>query len=191
MLSMIAAEVLGVEVDDVRFARVDFGFDAGRSGNLRLAGHVLHRQRRQAGRRGCAPAAGRDRRRSGWKSTRDDLVFRGREIINRRDDRQRISLKDVVRWGAFQTGQLVISHGTYAASDETDRFPHRPRQSLARLQPVGLRGRGGGRSGNRAREGGRLLGSRRQRLPAEPAGREGPGASARPSCRSVTRSSRT
>lgn len=121
VLSMIAAEVLGVGVDDVRFARVDSDstpVDPGTFGSrvTFFTGHAVKRAAEDA-RRQLAEIAGKR-----MKVDPDDLVFRGREIINLRDERQRMSLKDAVRWGAFQTGQLVISHGTYAAAEETIDF---------------------------------------------------------------------
>ena len=121
VLSMIAAEVLGVGVDDVRFARVDSDstpVDPGTFGSrvTFFTGNAVKRAAEDA-RRQLAEIAGKR-----MKVNPDDLVFRHREIINRLDDRQRMSLKDAVRWGAFQTGQLVISHGTYAAGDEKIDF---------------------------------------------------------------------
>ena len=121
VLSMIAAEVLGIGVDDVRFARVDTDstpVDPGTFGSrvTFFTGNAVKRAAEDA-RRQLAEIAG-----ARMNVNPDDLVFRGREIINRLDDRQRMSLKEAVRWGAFQTGQLVISHGTYAAGDEKIDF---------------------------------------------------------------------
>jgi 4-hydroxybenzoyl-CoA reductase alpha subunit len=121
VLSMIAAEVLGVGVDDVRFARVDSDstpVDPGTFGSrvTFFTGNAVKRAAEDA-RRQLAEIAGKR-----MKVNPDDLVFRRREIINRLDDRQRMSLKEAVRLGAFQTGQLVISHGTYAAGDEKIDF---------------------------------------------------------------------
>jgi 4-hydroxybenzoyl-CoA reductase alpha subunit len=121
VLSMIAAEVLGVGVDDVRFARIDSDstpVDPGTFGSrvTFFTGNAVKRAAEDA-RRQLAEIAGKR-----MKVNPDDLVFRRREIINRLDDRQRMSLKEAVRLGAFQTGQLVISHGTYAAGDEKIDF---------------------------------------------------------------------
>jgi 4-hydroxybenzoyl-CoA reductase subunit alpha len=121
VLSMIAAEVLGVGVDDVRFARVDSDstpVDPGTFGSrvTFFTGNAVKRAAEDA-RRQLAEIAGKR-----MKVNPDDLLFRRREIINRLDDRQRMSLKEAVRLGAFQTGQLVISHGTYAAGDEKIDF---------------------------------------------------------------------
>jgi 4-hydroxybenzoyl-CoA reductase subunit alpha len=121
VLSMIAAEVLGVRVDDVRFARVDSDatpVDPGTFGSrvTFFTGNAVKRAAEDARRQLAEIAAKR------MNADPDDLLFRGREVINRRDERQRLSLKEVVRLGAFQTGQLVISHGTYAAGDEKIDF---------------------------------------------------------------------
>jgi 4-hydroxybenzoyl-CoA reductase subunit alpha len=121
VLSMIAAEVLGVRVDDVRFARVDSDatpVDPGTFGSrvTFFTGNAVKRAAEDARRQLAEIAARR------MNADPEDLLFRGREVINRRDERQRMSLKEVVRLGAFQTGQLVISHGTYAAGDEKIDF---------------------------------------------------------------------
>jgi 4-hydroxybenzoyl-CoA reductase alpha subunit len=121
VLSMIAAEVLGVEVEDVRFALVDSDctpVDPGTFGSrvTFFTGNAVKRAAEDA-RRQLAEIAGQK-----MQVNPDDLVFRGREIFSRLDSRQRMSFKDAVRWGAFQTGRLVISHGTYAAGDEKIDF---------------------------------------------------------------------
>ena len=121
VLSMIAAEVLGVGVDDVRFARVDSEstpVDPGTFGSrvTFFTGNAVKRAAEDA-RRQLAEIAGKR-----MQVNPDDLVFRRREIINRLDDHQRMSFKEAVRWGIFQTGQLVISHGVYAAGDEKIDF---------------------------------------------------------------------
>jgi 4-hydroxybenzoyl-CoA reductase subunit alpha len=121
VLSMIAAEVLGVSVDDVRYIRVDSDstpVDPGTFGSrvTFFTGNAVKRAAEDARRQLAMIAAER------LGANPDDLVFRNREIVNRHDDRQRISLKEAVRWGAFQTGRLIISHGTYAAGDEKIDF---------------------------------------------------------------------
>jgi CO/xanthine dehydrogenase Mo-binding subunit len=118
---MIAAEVLGVSVDDVRYIRVDSDstpVDPGTFGSrvTFFTGNAVKRAAEDARRQLATIAAER------LGADPDDLVFRNREIVNRHDDRQRISLKEAVRWGAFQTGRLIISHGTYAAGDEKIDF---------------------------------------------------------------------
>ena len=121
VLSMIAAEVLGIEVDDVRFSRVDTEttpVDPGTFGSrvtfftgnaVKLAAEDARRQLAEIAAEKMGANAG-------------DLVFRGREIFNPGDDRQRIKLKDVVRWGSFQLGRVVSGRGSYAAGDEKIDF---------------------------------------------------------------------
>ena len=121
VLSMIAAEVLGVGVDDVRFMLVDSDatpVDPGTFGSrvTFFTGNAVKRAAEDA-RRQLAEIAG-----ARLKVDPADLDFRNREIVNRHDPQQRISIKDAVRWGAFQNGHMVISHGTYAAGDEKVDF---------------------------------------------------------------------
>jgi len=121
VLSMIAAEVLGIEVDDVRFTRVDTEttpVDPGTFGSrvTFFTGNAVKRAAEDARAQLAEIAA----RRMG--ADPNDLVFRGREIFNPKDERQRISLKDAVRWGTFQLGKVVSGRGTYAASDEKVDF---------------------------------------------------------------------
>ena len=118
VLSMIAAEVLGVEVDDVRFARVDTDstpVDPGTFGSrvTFFTGNAVKRAAEDARQQIAEMAAER------LNAAPTDLMFRGREIINRRNADQRIALKDAVRWGAFQKGRVVAGRGSYAAGDET------------------------------------------------------------------------
>jgi 4-hydroxybenzoyl-CoA reductase alpha subunit len=121
VLSMIAAEVLGVEMDDVRFARVDTEttpVDPGTFGSrvTFYTGHAVKRAAEDARRQLAEIAAQK------MGADPQDLVFRGREIFNPKDERQRIRLKDVVRWGSFQLGRVVSGRGTYAARDEKIDF---------------------------------------------------------------------
>jgi 4-hydroxybenzoyl-CoA reductase alpha subunit len=121
VLSMIAAEVLGVGVDAVSFARVDSDatpVDPGTFGSrvTFFTGHAVKRAAEDA-RRQLAEIAGKR-----MSVNPDDLLFRGGEIVNRLDPRQGMPLKDAARWGAFQMGKLVIARGTYAASDEKVDF---------------------------------------------------------------------
>ncbi|MDP6430497.1 MAG: molybdopterin-dependent oxidoreductase [Rhodospirillales bacterium] len=121
VLSMIAAEVLGVEVDDVRFAKVDTDqtpVDPGTFGSrvTFFTGNAVKIAAEDA-RRQLAEIAAEQ-----MDVSPDDLQFRHREIINRLDNSQRVALKDVVRRGAFKMGRLVAAHGEYAAGDEMIDF---------------------------------------------------------------------
>lgn len=121
VLSMIAAEVLGVATEDVRFAKVDTDVtpvDPGTFGSrvTFFTGNAVKSAAEDA-RRQLAEIAGQR-----MDVDPDDLVFRGSEIINRHDDTQRMPLKGVVRWGSFQLGRAVAGHGVYAAGDEKIDF---------------------------------------------------------------------
>ena len=121
VLSMIAAEVLGIEVDDVGFTRVDSQttpVDPGTFGSrvTFFTGHAVKRAAEDVRAQLAEIAAAK------LGADPKDLVFRGREIFNPKDERQRIKLKDVVRWGAFQLGKIVSGRGTYAAADEKIDF---------------------------------------------------------------------
>ena len=121
VLSMIAAEVLGVEAEDVRFTRVDTDstpVDPGTFGSrvTFFTGHAVKRAAEDARQQLAEIAAQR------MEANAEELVFRGREIFNPRDERQRISLKDAVRWGAFRLGRIVSGRGVYAAGDENVDF---------------------------------------------------------------------
>ncbi len=121
VLSMIAAEVLGVEVDDVRFARIDTDatpVDPGTFGSrvTFFTGNAVKSAAEDA-RRQLAEIAAKQ-----MEVSPDDLQFRGGEIINRADPSQRVRLKDVARRGAHRMGRLVVAHGEYAAGDEMIDF---------------------------------------------------------------------
>jgi CO/xanthine dehydrogenase Mo-binding subunit len=128
---MIAAEVLGVETDDVRFAKVDTDatpVDPGTFGSrvTFFTGHAVKRAAEDARRQLAEIAAQR------LEANAEELVFRGREIFNPRDPRQRIALKDVVRWGAFRLGRMVSGRGVYAAGEENVDF----RSGYGNLSPA-------------------------------------------------------
>jgi 4-hydroxybenzoyl-CoA reductase alpha subunit len=121
VLSMIAAEVLGIEADDVRFTTVDTDttpVDPGTFGSrvTFFTGNAVKRAAEEARRQLAEIAARR------MEADPAGLVFRGREIFNPRDPRQRIAFKDAVRWGAFELGRVVSGRGVYAAVDEKVDF---------------------------------------------------------------------
>ena len=121
VMSMIAAEVLGLEVDDVTYLKVDSAatpLDPGTFGSrvTLFTGNAV-KQAAEEVRRQLAEIAGE---RMGVDP--QDLIFRRREIINRKDDKQRVSLKEIVRWGMFQQGRVLSGRGTYGASEEKIDF---------------------------------------------------------------------
>ena len=121
VMSMIAAEVLGVEVDDVNYLKVDSAatpLDPGTFGSrvTLFTGNAV----KQAAEEVCRQLAEIAGERMGVDQ--QDLVFRKREIINRKDERQRVSLKEIVRWAMFQQGRVITGRGTYGASEEKIDF---------------------------------------------------------------------
>ncbi|MDP6174245.1 MAG: molybdopterin-dependent oxidoreductase, partial [Rhodospirillales bacterium] len=106
-----------VEVDDVRFAKIDTDstpVDPGTFGSrvTFFTGNAVIAAAEDA-RRQLAEIAG-----AHLKLDPDDFVFQGGEIISRSDNTQRISLKDAARRGAHRMGRLVVAHGEYTAGDE-------------------------------------------------------------------------
>ena len=100
VLSMIAAEVLGVEVDDVRFPRVDTDntpVDPGTFGSrvTFFTGNAVKRAAEDARQQLAEMAAQK------LRVDPQDLVFRDRQVFSRKDQQQRVDLKELVRWGEF------------------------------------------------------------------------------------------
>ena len=121
VLSMIAAEVLGVKLEDVRFARMDSDatpIDPGTFGSrvTFFTGNAV-KQAAEEARRQLAQIAGE---RMG--ADPEQLVFRKGEIYYAKDPSLRMSFKDAVRWGTFQLGQIISGRGSYAAGDEKIDF---------------------------------------------------------------------
>jgi len=118
---MIAAEVLGLKTDDVQFAKVDSEstpMDPGTFGSrvTFFTGNAVKRAAEEARQQLARIAAEK------MEVDPKELVFRGGEIFNPKDERQRISFKDAVRWGTFQLGRIISGRGSYAAVDEKVNF---------------------------------------------------------------------
>ncbi len=121
VLSMIAAEVLGIEVDDVSFARVDTELtpvDPGTFGSRVTfwTGNAVKFAAEDARKQLTEMAA----RKLGIDP--EDLVFRNRQVFSRKDQRQSIGLGKLVRWGEFELGKVVSGRGAYAAGEELIDF---------------------------------------------------------------------
>ncbi len=121
VMSMIAAEVLGVGVDDINYLKVDSAatpLDPGTFGSrvTLFTGNAVKRAAEDACRQ-LAEIAGE---RMGVDPS--DLIFRKHEIVNRKDEKQRASLKEIVRWGMFQQGKVVTGRGVYAPGEEKIDF---------------------------------------------------------------------
>ncbi|MCC6473012.1 MAG: molybdopterin-dependent oxidoreductase [Burkholderiales bacterium] len=120
-MAMIAAEVLGVGVDDIRCTRVDTEstpVDPGTFGSrvTLFTGNAVKRAAQEARAQLARIAADK----LGVDAA--DLAFRRHEIFSRSNPKLRMGLKEAVRWGAFQLGQMVTGRGVYAAGDEKIDF---------------------------------------------------------------------
>jgi 4-hydroxybenzoyl-CoA reductase alpha subunit len=121
VLSMIAAEVLGVEVDDVRFPRIDTDMtpvDPGTFGSRVTfwTGNAV-KQAAEDARQQLSDLAAQK-----FGVSPEDLLFHDRQVINRNNQRQRIDLKDLVRWGDFKLGRVITGRGSYAAGEDMIDF---------------------------------------------------------------------
>jgi len=121
VMAMIAAEVLGIEVDDIAYIKVDSEttpVDPGTFGSrvTLFTGNAVKRAAEDARDQIAAIA--------GEKLGVDpkDFLFKGREVINRRNEKQRAKLKDIVRWGSFQLGKVVTGRGAYTPAEEKIDF---------------------------------------------------------------------
>ncbi len=121
VMSMIAAEVLGVGVDDVHYLKVDSAatpLDPGTFGSrvTLFTGNAVKQAAEEIARQLAEVAAAR------MGVAAEDLEFRKHEIINRKDEKQRVSLKEIVRWGMFQQGRIFSGRGSYGYSEEKIDF---------------------------------------------------------------------
>ena len=131
VLSMIAAEVLGVELDDVHFVKVDTALtpvDPGTFGSRVTfwTGNAVKRAAEDARRQLAEIAAEK------LAVDPEHLVFANRQVFNRDDPQQRAALKDLVRWGEFRLGRVVTGRGAYAAGEEQIDF----RTGFGNLSPA-------------------------------------------------------
>jgi 4-hydroxybenzoyl-CoA reductase subunit alpha len=121
VLSLIAAEVLGVEFDDVRFSTVDTELtpvDPGTfssrvtlwTGNaVKMAAEDARRQLSRLAAEKLGVAA-------------DELVFRKRQIFPKNDPQRALKLRDVVRLVEFNTGRVVTGRGSYSTDEKLIDF---------------------------------------------------------------------
>ncbi|MGD0024265.1 MAG: molybdopterin cofactor-binding domain-containing protein [Xanthobacteraceae bacterium] len=121
VLSMIAAEVLGVEVDDVRFQRVDTDITPVDPGTF---GSRVTFWTGNAVKRAAEDARGQLAQLAAQKLGVDaqDLVFRNRQVFSQKDQQRCVSVKELVRWGEFHLGQVITGRGAYAAGEELINF---------------------------------------------------------------------
>jgi 4-hydroxybenzoyl-CoA reductase subunit alpha len=121
VLSMIAAEVLGVEVDDVRFPKVDTDMtpaDPGTFGSRVTfwTGNAVKAAAEDARRQIAEIAA----QKLGVDA--NELVFRHRQVFTRANLEHGVPLKELVRWAEFHLGKMITGRGAYAAGEEMIDF---------------------------------------------------------------------
>jgi CO/xanthine dehydrogenase Mo-binding subunit len=121
VLSMIAAEVLGVEVDDVRFPKVDTDMtpvDPGTFGSRVTfwTGNAVKAAAEDARRQIAEIAA----QKLGVDA--NELVFRHRQVFTRANLQHGVPLKELVRWAEFHLGKMITGRGAYAAGEELIDF---------------------------------------------------------------------
>lgn len=121
VLPMIAAEVLGVAVDDIRFPKVDTDItpaDPGTFGSrvtfwtgnaVKLAAEDARRQLEEI----AAEKLGVDRQ---------QLVFQNRQVFARCQPERSVSLKDLVRVAGFRLGRIITGRGSYTAGENLIDF---------------------------------------------------------------------
>lgn len=119
VLSMIAAEVLGVRVEDVHYAMVDSDvtpLDPGTYGSrvTLWTGNAVKKAAEEA-RKPLEEIASQM-----LKCEPSDLVFRDRKIFVRRDPSRSLDFARVVRIAHNRRGRPVIAHGTYASEGELE-----------------------------------------------------------------------
>jgi 4-hydroxybenzoyl-CoA reductase subunit alpha len=121
VLSMIAAEVLGVKVEDVRFAMVDTDLTPVDPGTFSSrvtfwTGHAVKRAAEDARSQLAEIAADK------LEANPEDLVFRDRRVYVREDPRRGASLADLVRVAEYRMGRVIMGRGSYTTSEELIDF---------------------------------------------------------------------
>jgi 4-hydroxybenzoyl-CoA reductase alpha subunit len=121
VLSMIAAEVLGVALDDIRFAMIDTDVtpvDPGTFGSrvtfwtgnaVKLAAEDARQQLAQI----AAQKLGVDPQ---------ELVFRDRRVYPRQEPQRGLSFGEVVRLAEYRSGRIIMGRGTYTSGEQLIDF---------------------------------------------------------------------
>ncbi len=120
-LSMIAAEVLGIELDDVRFPMVDTDMtpvDPGTFGSRVTfwTGNAVKIAAEDARKQLSEVAS------ELLNATPQELVFRHRQVSVRNDSQRSVRFKDLVRQTEFRLGRMVTGRGSYTAGEELIDF---------------------------------------------------------------------
>lgn len=121
VLSMIAAEVLGIGVEDIRFAMVDTDVtpvDPGTFGSrvtfwtgnaVKLAAEDAQHQLAQI----AAQKLGVDPK---------ELVFRDRRVYPQPDPQRGLGFGELVRLAEYRSGRIIMGRGTYTAGEQLIDF---------------------------------------------------------------------
>ncbi len=121
VLSMIAAEVLGVGVEDIRFTMVDTDItpvDPGTFGSrvtfwtgnaVKLAAEDARQQLAQI----AAQKLGVDSK---------ELIFRDRRVYPRHDPQRGLGFGELVRLAEYRLGRIIMGRGTYTTTEELIDF---------------------------------------------------------------------
>jgi 4-hydroxybenzoyl-CoA reductase subunit alpha len=176
VLSMIAAEVLGIRVDDVQYALVDSDvtpMDPGSfSSRVTLwTGNAVKRAAEDARRQLEDVAAQRleaDPADLVFRADPADLVFRDRRVYLRHDPQRGLRMGEVVRLAQNRLGRPVIGQGSYTSGDD----PIAVRGGYGNVSPAysatAVVVEGGSGPGNGPGDANWNLERQRLRLPPEP-----------------------
>lgn len=121
VLSMIAAEILGVRVEDVRFAMVDTDITPVDPGTFSSrvtfwTGHAVKRAAEDARQQLAEIAADR------LEANPEDLVFRDRRIVVREEPRRGVSLAEIIRVAEYRMGRAIMGRGSYTSGEDLIDF---------------------------------------------------------------------
>lgn len=121
VLSMIAAEVLGTRVEDVRFATVDTDLTPVDPGTFSSrvtfwTGHAVKRAAEDARRQLAEIAAEK------LEARAEDLVFRDRRVYVGKEPQRGVNLVELVRVAEYRMGHVIMGRGSYTTSEELIDF---------------------------------------------------------------------
>ncbi|MBI2987237.1 MAG: molybdopterin-dependent oxidoreductase [Deltaproteobacteria bacterium] len=121
VLSMIAAEVLGVQLDDVRFAMVDTDITPVDPGTFSSrvtfwTGNAVKLAAEDARRQLAEIAAQK------LEANPEDLIFRDRQVYLRQQPQRGLSFGELVRLAEYRLGRIIMGKGSYTSGEELIDF---------------------------------------------------------------------